>query len=622
MKSLLTLKRLTVEVLVTSPYRALASVFLMIALSLTEGVGLLLLMPLLHLVGINEPNTMPNVAEWFETAFDVAGLEPTLGTVLAVFVGLAGCRALLHRSYAWVNASMREDVMARLRIRLYKAIAGAEWTFLVTRRPSEFVHALTGEIGRVGAAGFQVINLVLSVGVSLVYLGMAFHFSPIMAAVVLACAAVVAWAARGPLGQARKWGQRSSAARAKLHTATTEHMAGLKTARSYGAAGRHADIFVHLSHDLRDISLEVSAGETDFQQSLEFGSMAMLAFIVYVSFEVLDVTPAQLLVLLFVFARLIPRMIAIYGQVRGLAGVIPILDAVGDLERQCLEAAEIETLDSVDVVLQTSVRFEGVSFTYLRRAEKPAVDDLTLEIAAGLTTAIVGPSGAGKSTLADLLLGLLSPSSGRLLVDGQPLTAARLAGWRRNISYVPQETFLLHDTVRANLTWANPEATDQDLRQALQLAAAEDFVTDLPQGLGTVVGERGVLLSGGERQRLSLARALVRRPKILVLDEATSSLDSENERRIQQAVSALHRQMTIIIITHRLSTIRDADLIHVLDGGRLVESGSWDELVQRPSGRFYELCGAQGVEHRLIRSRVASTSSERYVQVAGRLSER
>jgi ATP-binding cassette subfamily C protein len=375
-------------------------------------------------------------------------------------------------------------------------------------------------------------------------------------------------------------------------------MSSIKTAKSYGAVDRHAEIFKRVSGELRDVSLEVTAGESKLQQNLELGSTVLLAFLVYVSFEILQVPGAQLLVLLFIFARLMPRLVTIYRRVQSLAGVLPVLDAVTDLERECLEAAECAAADK-DVAPARMIRFEHVSFAYHRStAGALAVNDVDLEITAGLTTAIVGPSGAGKSTLADLLIGLLSPTTGRILVDGEPLSAERIAGWRQHISYVAQETFLFHDTVRANLAWARPEATDEELWQALRLSAADQFVAMLPQGLDTIVGERGVLLSGGERQRLSLARAILRRPRILVLDEATSSLDSENELRIQRAIEGLHQQMTIVVITHRLSTIRHADLIHVLEQGRVVESGSWTALMARPAGRFRQLCRAQGIGDR------------------------
>jgi ATP-binding cassette, subfamily C, bacterial len=219
-----------------------------------------------------------------------------------------------------------------------------------------------------------------------------------------------------------------------------------------------------------------------------------------------------------------------------------------------------------------------------------------LTIPAGKTTAIVGPSGAGKSTIADLVMGLIQPDEGRVLVDERPLRPEQRRAWRSKIGYVPQDTFLFHDTVRENLLWARPDARDEELREALRLAAAEDFVFRLPEGMETVLGDRGVRLSGGERQRLALARALLRKPSLLILDEATSNLDSENERRIQSAIEKLHGSMTILIITHRLFTTRSADVIYVLEQGRLVESGDMDTLVAIKQGRFLELCKAQSID--------------------------
>jgi ATP-binding cassette subfamily C protein len=160
---------------------------------------------------------------------------------------------------------------------------------------------------------------------------------------------------------------------------------------------------------------------------------------------------------------------------------------------------------------------------------------------------------------------------------------------------VAQDTFLFHDTVRANLLWARPEATDEEVRQALRSAAAEAFVSELPKGIETILGDRGVRLSGGERQRLALARALLREPSLLILDEATSALDTENEKRIQSAIEELHGRITILVITHRLSTIRGADVIHVLERGCSVESGDWDTLVGSGNGRFSALWRAQSL---------------------------
>jgi ATP-binding cassette subfamily C protein len=192
-------------------------------------------------------------------------------------------------------------------------------------------------------------------------------------------------------------------------------------------------------------------------------------------------------------------------------------------------------------------------------------------------------------------MGLIVPNQGWVLVDGMELNPERMKGWREQIGYVPQDTFLFHDTLKNNLMWAKPDAGEEEINQALRFAAAEEFVSGLSKGLDTILGDRGVLVSGGERQRLALARALLRKPSLLILDEATSSLDSENEKRIQNAIEKFHGKMTILVISHRLSTIREADVIHVVEGGHLVESGTWDTLIAK-KGRFRHLRRVQGIE--------------------------
>jgi ATP-binding cassette subfamily C protein len=209
---------------------------------------------------------------------------------------------------------------------------------------------------------------------------------------------------------------------------------------------------------------------------------------------------------------------------------------------------------------------------------------------------LIGNSGSGKTTTVDLLIGFYQPQVGRILIDGKDLRELDLRAWRRFVGYVPQETFLFHDTVRANMLWACPDASDADILDAFRQAAADQFVAALPLGLETVLGDRGMRLSGGERQRLALARALLRRPALLVLDEATSALDSDNERLVLQSIQALRGRVAIVIITHRLSTIRGADRVHVLDEGRLVESGGWESLMADPGSRLAALCQAQEIE--------------------------
>jgi ATP-binding cassette subfamily C protein len=275
--------------------------------------------------------------------------------------------------------------------------------------------------------------------------------------------------------------------------------------------------------------------------------------------------------------------------------MLPAFALTRELRDQARAAAEptataTATATTTAPRLDSELRLQQVSFRH--GADGPAtLADIDLAIAARSTTALIGPSGAGKTTLADLLLGLTAPDTGTLLVDGVPLAGGQRRDWRHAAGYVPQDTFLFPGTVRENLCWATQDGAEADLWQALELAAAADFVRRLPQGLDTPVGERGMRLSGGERQRIALARALLRRPQLLVLDEATSHLDSENENLIQRALEHLHGKLTLVVIAHRLSTVRHADRIVVIEGGRIVEAGDWAALVQH-GGRFREILDA------------------------------
>jgi ATP-binding cassette subfamily C protein len=249
--------------------------------------------------------------------------------------------------------------------------------------------------------------------------------------------------------------------------------------------------------------------------------------------------------------------------------------------------AEVPGSPGSGPALAHEIRLEGVAFRY--DADRPLVlKDLSLTIAAGRVTAIVGSSGAGKSTVADLVNGLLSPGSGRVLIDGAELTPQAARAWRRHVGYVAQDTVLFHDTVRANLRWANPNASEQEMKEGLSLAAAE-FVFELPQGLDTTVGDRGMLLSHGQRQRIALARALLRKPGLLILDEATSSLDFDNEKRILDAIEQLKGRATVLLIAHRVSAIQRADMIYLIENGSVAESGDWQTLSSRPSQRVGSL---------------------------------
>jgi ATP-binding cassette subfamily B protein len=259
-----------------------------------------------------------------------------------------------------------------------------------------------------------------------------------------------------------------------------------------------------------------------------------------------------------------------------------------DLEVDIAEREDPVELDGV----AGEVRFDSVSFGYDPDGP-PTLDGIDLVVAPGTTTAIVGETGSGKTTLGYLVARLYDATAGRITIDGVDVRDVSFASLARSIGLVSQETYLFHATVRENLRFAKPDATDDELEEAARAAQIHDLIASLPDGYDTVVGERGYRFSGGEKQRIAIARTILRNPPVLVLDEATSALDNETERAVQEALDRLAEGRTTLAIAHRLSTIRHADEIVVLDGGRIVERGSHAELLAR-GGRYAALAARTG----------------------------
>jgi len=309
----------------------------------------------------------------------------------------------------------------------------------------------------------------------------------------------------------------------------------------------------------------------------------MIAFAFIFSVLVLDTGTAQLMVLVYIFSRLWPVFSSWQGQLQNIHSYLPAAEKIEQALHEFDSTIQHETEHSEIIDFSRELTFDNVSFAY-ETGRDEVLHDVSFTLPFGSVTALVGRSGAGKSTTADLLLGLLYPKNGKITVDGTPLTSENMTSWHQMIGYVPQEPMLLNTSVRDNLLRFHPEATEEDIAEALKQAQAWDFVEKLEQKLDTVIGDKGVRLSGGQRQRIVLARVLLGKPKLIILDEATSALDYESENAVRDTIRTLKDRSTVLIIAHRLATIRGADYAIVLEDGRVAEQGSMQELLHKPDG--------------------------------------
>jgi ABC-type multidrug transport system fused ATPase/permease subunit len=371
--------------------------------------------------------------------------------------------------------------------------------------------------------------------------------------------------------------------RGKIHAEVTgrlaEGLGGIRVVKTYVAEPREARVFSSgVDRLFRNIASTITGtSAVSAISTLVVGALGVMISIMGVrAMDAGTMSVGDFMAYIIYVGLMAAPLVQIAGIGTQLSEAFAGLDRIRELRQVAREDVAESGKASLETV-EGDVAFEGVSFEY--EAGDPVLRDVSFHAPAGTTTALVGPSGAGKSTLIGLVMAFHQPTSGRVRVDGHDLASVRLHGYRRHLGVVPQDNFLFDGTIRENIAYGSPDAPETAIEEAARVAHCDEFIDRFEDGLGTVIGERGVKLSGGQRQRVAIARAVLADPRILILDEATSSLDSESEAMIRDGIDTLRRGRTTFVIAHRLSTIRSADQILVLDDGRVVERGTHAELL-------------------------------------------
>ncbi|MBJ8095122.1 ABC transporter ATP-binding protein [Bacillus cereus] len=573
------------------------NLFGMALVSLLEGIGLLLLLPMINISGVIEINmgSIPGIAI-FEVLQEIPETVRLL-LILSIYIILVVAQSLLQQNLALRNMKIIMRFTNYLRLQIYHALLRVNWSFFVKKRKSDLINSLTEELGRVMVGTNLFLQLLTSCIFTIIQIGIALWFSIKITIFVLFTGLILAYFSRHYIKKSRVLGNQTSEIARDYLGGITDHFNGIKDIKSNMLEESRYTWLSTWCEQMEKEQLAYIKLKNQSQFFYKFASAILIALLIFTSIKLFQAQPGQLIVIVLIFSRLWPRFTGIQSNLEQLAANIPAFKSLLELERECNEVIELgdvrQSSKSIKpLTIQEGIKCKNVSFRYNENEPVYALQNINLQIPSNCMTAIVGRSGAGKSTLIDILMGLIQPEQGKVLIDDATITSENLLALRKSISYVQQDPFLFNASIRENLLMIEPNASEEQIWAALDFAAAE-FVRMLPKGLDTFIGDRGVRLSGGERQRLVLARAILRKPSILILDEATSSLDTENEALIQSALEKLKGQMTIIVIAHRLSTIRNADQVIVLDKGEVVQRGAFNQLAQERKGVFRNLLGKQ-----------------------------
>ncbi len=540
---------------------------------LMEGLGLSALLPLLNVAlggGAELAIALPGegrqgdferlVLGWLAWL----GIAPTLSNLLLIIVAMVLCKSVLlviaNRQVGYTAAQVATD----MRLRMLRAVMRSKWEHFLHQPVGRLTNALATEAQRSSASfvhGATALSYLLQ---ALVYGGVAFALSWTASLAAVAAGVVVMLVSHVLVRVTRRAGKRQTRILAALMSNMTDTLQSVKPlkamAREHLADHGLAGDTGRLNRALR---LAVLAGALlDASQELLFA--IAIASGIYAALVLFAMDLPTVMVLVITLGRAFAFLGKVQKQYQKLAqgesAHWSMLASIADAER-----ARERLLGTGQPLLERGIRLRDVAFSYDRHT---VFEGLNLEIPAGELTTLVGASGAGKTTVIDLVAGLLQPRSGAVELDGRPLAELNARGWRSMIGYVPQDTALLHDSVERNVTLGDPALDGADVERALRAAGAWEFVSGLPEGMATTVGERGGKLSGGQRQRMAIARALVGNPKLLILDEATSALDSDSEAAIRRTMESLKGRLTILAISHDRAMVDAADRVYRLEGGR------------------------------------------------------
>jgi len=560
--------RLMIDLFRAYPMASFLMVLALFFSGLAEGVGLSALLPMLKIVlySSEDAATAEPPGELEQAVIDMLlwmGIPVTLGSLLVLIVVAAFFKAVLllvaQRQVGYTAAQIATD----LRLETLHSMMRSRWRFFLHQPAGRLTNALATEAQRSADAYMYGATALTFLVQALVYGTVAVLVSWEATLLGLVGGSVIIWLSHFLVRVTRKAGKKQTDLMVSLMSHLTDTLQSVKPLKAMAREHLADQLLHHETNRLNKALRRQVLASAGLNSGQDLMFVIVIAFGIYMALGVLSMEFATVLILAVTLGRAFNFIGKVQKQYQKLAQSESAYWSLMETNRRAQE--ELEHLGGhKEPALEAGIVLRDIGFSY---DGNPVISGLDLDIPAHQMTTLVGPSGSGKTTIVDLVIGLLRPDAGEISVDGVPLQQIDLKAWRRMVGYVPQETVLLHDTIIHNVTLGDPDATQARVEEVLKKAGAWGFVSDLPEGIHTVVGERGGRLSGGQRQRIAIARALINDPKLLILDEATSALDAESEAAIIETLRALRDQLTILAITHNSRLSDAADIVHRLEPG-------------------------------------------------------
>jgi subfamily B ATP-binding cassette protein MsbA len=537
------------------------------------------------------------LAKLIQNVFDqVLETGQNLVLVAAAIVAANLAKGLGGYFSAYLMSDVGQRVVMDVRNRLFRHMLNQSAAFFARRSSGQLMSRITNDVGQIQQAVSETIGDLLRESLALLgYVGLLFYYDAKLALVFLTGAPLVTYPLARLGRRLRKTSRRSQEELENLSHVSAEAFTGHRIVKAFATEADEGERFARASGRLYRANMKVTAALSALPAIMEvLGGIGMAGALWYGVKEIAAETLTK-----GEFTSFFAALFLMYGPVKKLSRVNANLQQATAASERIFEVLDMhsEVVDRPGAValegLSRGIEFRDVGFHYDDDRTHRILRGVSLGVSAGEMVAIVGRSGAGKTTLVNLLPRFYDVTSGAIAIDGIDIRDVTLASLRSQVGIVTQETVLFDDSIGGNIAYGSPHATEEQIEAAARAAHAHDFIAAMPNGYRTRIGERGQRLSGGQRQRLAIARALVKNSPILILDEATSSLDSESEHLVQEALANLMANRTAIVIAHRLSTVRRANLIVVLERGRVVEAGRHDELLARPGGAYARLYAMQ-----------------------------